>query len=115
MYFPVPDTPVNLIAKGLKPIDVGIINQHGLNRKVLLSIYTLTIGQAVDRLTLIIVAYLRFCKGQLEASSVGLHRRASVYVSSKRIGTAVRAHIHLGHRFDYDTPIEETVRSSKRS
>ncbi|KAI0806712.1 aryl-alcohol dehydrogenase [Fomes fomentarius] len=73
LYSPVPPDPStgNLVALGKKPEDVGIINQHGLNRK---------------------------------------HIFDSVKASLKRLQLDYIDVLQC-HRFDYTTPIEETMRA----
>ncbi|PIL33284.1 transporter [Ganoderma sinense ZZ0214-1] len=72
VYFPVPADPsTNLFTSGKKPEDVGIINQHGLNRK---------------------------------------HIFDSVKASLKRLQMDYIDVLQC-HRFDYDTPIEETMQA----
>ncbi|KAI0697110.1 aryl-alcohol dehydrogenase [Cerioporus squamosus] len=72
VYNPVPSDPsMNLVALGKKPIDVGIINQHGLNRK---------------------------------------HIFDSVQASLKRLQLDYIDVLQC-HRFDYTTPIEETMQA----
>ncbi|TBU29250.1 aryl-alcohol dehydrogenase [Dichomitus squalens] len=70
LYNPVPASPaVNLIALGKKPEEVGIINQHGLNRKHIFD----SVKASLERLQLDYIDVLQ-C-----------------------------------HRFDYNTPVEETM------
>ncbi|KAI0355237.1 aryl-alcohol dehydrogenase [Trametes cingulata] len=72
LYNPVPSDPtVNLIALGKKPEEVGIINQHGLNRKHIFD----SVKASLQRLQLDYIDLLQ-C-----------------------------------HRFDYNTPIEETMQA----
>ncbi|KAI0328029.1 aryl-alcohol dehydrogenase [Cubamyces sp. BRFM 1775] len=72
LYNPVPSDPsVNLIALGKKPQEVGIINQHGLNRKHIFD----SVKASLQRLQLDYIDLLQ-C-----------------------------------HRFDYNTPIEETMQA----
>ncbi|KAM5541918.1 hypothetical protein V8D89_004228 [Ganoderma adspersum] len=72
VYFATPDDPAeSLFRKGLTPADVGIINQHGLNRK---------------------------------------HIFDSVKASLKRLQLDYIDVLQC-HRFDYETPIEETMRA----
>ncbi|KAH9890406.1 aryl-alcohol dehydrogenase [Cubamyces lactineus] len=72
LFSPVPADPsVNLIALGKKPEEVGIINQHGLNRKHIFD----SVKASLERLQLDYIDLLQ-C-----------------------------------HRFDYNTPIEETMQA----
>ncbi|KAJ8488410.1 hypothetical protein ONZ51_g3576 [Trametes cubensis] len=72
LYSPVPADPsVNLITSGKKPEEVGIINQHGLNRKHIFD----SVKASLQRLQLDYIDLLQ-C-----------------------------------HRFDYSTPIEETMQA----
>ncbi|RDX41307.1 aryl-alcohol dehydrogenase [Lentinus brumalis] len=72
VYNPVPSDPsMNLVALGKKPVEVGIINQHGLNRK---------------------------------------HIFDSVKASLKRLQLDYIDVLQC-HRFDYNTPIEETMQA----
>ncbi|TFK81885.1 aryl-alcohol dehydrogenase [Polyporus arcularius HHB13444] len=72
VYNPVPSDPsLNLVALGKKPVEVGIINQHGLNRK---------------------------------------HIFDSVKASLKRLQLDYIDVLQC-HRFDYNTPIEETMQA----
>ncbi|KAI0806631.1 aryl-alcohol dehydrogenase [Fomes fomentarius] len=72
VYNPVPPDPsINLVALGKKPQEIGIINQHGLNRK---------------------------------------HIFDSVKASLKRLQLEYIDVLQC-HRFDYSTPIEETMQA----
>ncbi|KAI0761509.1 aryl-alcohol dehydrogenase [Trametes elegans] len=72
LFQPIPsDYGVNLVAAGKKPEDVGIINQHGLNRKHIFD----SVKASLERLQLDYIDLLQ-C-----------------------------------HRFDYSTPIEETMQA----
>ncbi|KAI1787702.1 aryl-alcohol dehydrogenase [Ganoderma leucocontextum] len=71
VYFPVPAVPSTNLFNGGKPEDIGIINQHGLNRK---------------------------------------HIFDSVKASLKRLQMDYIDVLQC-HRFDYNTPIEETMQA----
>ncbi|KAI0737382.1 aryl-alcohol dehydrogenase [Daedaleopsis nitida] len=72
LYSPVPSDPAtNLFVLGKKPEDIGIINQHGLNRKHIFD----SVKASLERLQLDYIDLLQ-C-----------------------------------HRFDYNTPIEETMQA----
>ena len=62
----------------------GYVNQHGLSRKHIFD----SVKKSLERLQLDYIDVL-----QCKFNSV----------------TSYQAHMHVGHRFDPDTPIEETV------
>ncbi|OBZ75777.1 Versiconal hemiacetal acetate reductase [Grifola frondosa] len=111
LYNPVPsDYGMNLVATGKRPEEVGIINQHGLNRKV--GHDTSVVEMRALMCTCIRhIAYLRLGEGQFEAPAAGLHRSSPMCVP---LAAAVSLLAHAsaaGHRFDYSTPIEETMQA----
>ena len=105
------DYSTNLWHSGESPEEFGIINQKGLNRKVR-PVRPERFAPRFDRIYAI-AAHLRLCAGQPEAPPGGLHRPFAMCVCGKcpvgLILTSLTAHILPGHRFDDETPIEETV------
>ena len=93
---------------GKSPADFGIINQKGLNRKVR-PVRPLRFVPHAD-CAYGIAAYLRLRAGQPQASPGGPYRPLAMCVRGGcRVGFTSLTMSVLGHRFDYDTPIEETV------
>ncbi|THH00507.1 hypothetical protein EW026_g2027 [Hermanssonia centrifuga] len=84
------DSAANVIVQGLNPDEIGLVNQWGLS------------------------PYLRFREGKPGATSIGLHRFIPMQVNLLSTTGIERLTIILhyqGHRFDYNTPIEETMQA----